>query len=320
MDEERRSDLRGSGNPLKPDRRPFAIVNPAAGHGRGARRIPIYLNLLQRWFGEIDHAATTFQGSEAGLVDQALAHGADLIVAVGGDGTWSHVADRILTSGRSDVTLGLLAAGTGNDFAKSFGLSYGSPEEAVAAIVRGKTERVDVGRVTWASEEARHFLNVVGFGFDIAVIDAARGARFLKGDLLYQVTALRQLFAFPGLPLELSAPGTDEVRGRHLMLTISNGKVFGGSFRIAPRADVQDGLLDACAIRDAGPLTRAKLFRMVAAGTHEGSDFVEVRRSSSFVVRFDRPERFEVDGDVYAAGSNEVKIEVVPGALRVVVP
>ena len=139
------------------------------------------------------------------------------MVAVGGDGTWSQVADRLVSSGESEVALGVLPAGTGNDFARSLGISYGGPGEAVAALAARKTRRIDVGRVVspWRpaaggsagaggdlSEAPRHFLNVVGFGFDVAVIDATAGARFLRGAALYKLTAMQQL---PPLP-ERAAP------------------------------------------------------------------------------------------------------------------
>ena len=264
-------------------------------------------------------------------------------MAVGGDGTWSKVADRIVASGLKDVSFGLLSAGTGNDFAKGFGVTYADPAKAVAALAAGKTRRVDVGRVVseWSpaedsgdeagpaagdglsdgwSSEPRHFLNVVGFGFDIAVIDAARSARFLKGPLLYKATALQQLVSFEGLECTLSDHDGRSTAGRHLMLTISNGQIFGGSFTIAPRADLADGKLDACAISDAGPVGRARLFGLVGKGTHEGSDSVEMWQAERFVARFGGPVRFEVDGDVYKSRTNEVHIDVLPKALTVVVP
>ncbi len=352
MDEGWRPDLPGVGEDLTGDARPFVIFNPASGRARGARRLPLYLDLLERHLPNFDHASTTRPGEEASLADQALARGVQLIVAVGGDGTWSKVADRIVASGRKDVSFGLLPAGTGNDFAKGFGVTYTDPAKAVAALAAGKTRRVDVGRVVseWApaedsgdedgpvagsaeqagtrsdglsdgwSSEPRHFLNVVGFGFDIAVIDAARGARFLKGALLYKATALQQLVSFEGLECTLSDHDGRSTAGRHLMLTISNGQIFGGSFTIAPRADLEDGKLDACAISDAAAVGRARLFGLVGKGKHEGSDSVEMWQAERFVARFGGPVRFEVDGDVYKSRTNEVHMDVLPKALTVVVP
>ena len=102
----------------------FVLLNPAAGRGRRAARLDHYFDLLARALPAFDHAWTQAAGDEVKLVDKALAEGCDTIVAVGGDGTWSLVADRILQSGRRDVALGLLPTGTGNDFGKSLGVRH----------------------------------------------------------------------------------------------------------------------------------------------------------------------------------------------------
>lgn len=313
----------------------FVIFNPASGHGRGAQRIGLYRALMDRHLESYEWAATTAPGEEAALAEKAIAGGARLVVAVGGDGTWSQVADRVVASGRPGVSLGLLASGTGNDFARSLGLSYGDPEQAVAALAVGRTRRIDVGRVVshWrpavtleaAAGEAwretpRHFLNLVGFGFDIAVIDASLRARFLRGAPLYKLTAMRQLLLYRSPRLRLSDGEGWSTQGRHLILTISNGRIFGGGFPIAPDADLQDGRLDACAIADASPIRRARLFSLAGKGRHVGAKGVILRQKRTFAVRFDERVRYEVDGDVHQSRTGEVRLDVVPAALSVIVP
>lgn len=270
---------------------------------------------------------TAAPGGERDLADRAIAEGYGVIVAAGGDGTWSNVAHRILASGE-DVAFGVLPNGTGNDFGRNLGFRPAGAAEAVRALGSGATRRVDVGRLETpsASEHApgrferRHFLNLIGFGFDVAVIDAAERARFLKGELLYKVTALQQLFRFPGVRLRLDG-GDGTVRdGRHLMLTISNGRYFGGGFPIAPDASLEDGLLHACRITDAPPLTRLKLFNLAERGRHLESDRVEVLGRESFRVGFSQPPRFEMDGDVRIAADADLEVRVLPTALRVVGP
>jgi diacylglycerol kinase (ATP) len=177
----------------------FVIFNPAAGHGRAGRLVDEYASRLRERLGAFDHATTSAPGDEVRLADRALDAGCTAIIAVGGDGTWSKVADRIVRSGRRDVALGLLPAGTGNDFAKSLGIRADRIENILGGIVEGRRRTIDVGRAA-----SRFFLNVVGFGFDIAVIDDAAGFPFLRGDLLYRFCALRQLFKFRGLPIRVS--------------------------------------------------------------------------------------------------------------------
>jgi len=276
----------------------------------------------------VNFGTTEGPGHEQVLADRALDEGYDVIVAVGGDGTWSNVADRIVASGREDVALGILPSGTGNDFGRNLGFHPADAAEAVRILAEGHLRAVDVGRVETpsASEheperfETRHFVNLVGFGFDIAVIDAARRARFLTGELLYKLTALQQLFRFPGIDLGVD-DGTGSVRdGRHLMLTVSNGQYFGGGFPIAPDATLDDGKLHACMIADAAPLTRLRLFNLAEKGRHPASDRVTLLHEPRFRLTFDAPPRFEMDGDVRRAAEDALDVRLLPRALRVVAP
>ena len=293
----------------------FLLVNPAAGRGRGSGRADLYRGLLREHLGEVDAVTTERPGHEVELLDRALADGHRNILAMGGDGTWSVAADRIVRSGRDDVRLGLLPAGTGCDFAKSFGLRWDEPERAVRAIAAGRTRRIDVGRV-----EGRHFLNVVGFGFDIAVIDDAARTPVLKGDALYRFCALKQLFFFPGV--RASVAGGDGARRERdtLMLVVANASYFGGSFHIAPDASLDDGRLDAVWIHDAGPLARARLFSLVGKGRHTDHARVDIEQSPSFEIGFPGPVRYEVDGEVHESAAATLRIESVPRALELFVP
>jgi diacylglycerol kinase (ATP) len=325
---ERDADLRAAGELLTQGRRYFVILNPAAGRRRGRRLLAAYRSLLETELRDVTIAATTRPGEERDLAERAAGEGYDVVVAVGGDGTWSNVADRLVASGRDDLALGILPSGTGNDFGRNFGYDPRSPAAAVRVLAEGHTRAVDVGRVESLSApdhepeafETRHFLNVVGFGFDIAVIDASAQARFLKGELLYKITALQQLFRFEGFGCRLEPGGAEAREGRHLMITVSNGRYFGGGFPIAPAATVTDGLLHSCRFEDASPLARLRLFNLAERGRHVRSDRVEILGDAGFRLTFDAPPRFEVDGDVRRAAEETVELRVLPKALRVVAP
>ncbi len=304
------------------------VFNPASGRGRGARRLATYRRLLHDQIPEAEIGVTTRPGEERDLAERAVQDGFDVVAAAGGDGTWSNVADRVVASGREDVAFGVLPSGTGNDFGRNLGFRPSDAAEAVRVLAQGRTRKVDVGRLDTPSTSeharsdrgARHFLNLIGFGFDIAVLDAAAGARFLRGELLYKLTALQQLFRFPGFRCAVRTPGGEHRDGRHLMLTVSNGRFFGGGFPIAPEARIDDGRLHACRIMDAPPLTRLRLFNLAEKGRHVRSERVEVLDEPSFRLEFDAPPRFEMDGEVRQAAEPELSVRILPGALRVVAP
>lgn len=337
---------RGAGSPLFPEARPagdplnedvlgsrtFVIFNPAAGRGRGARRIGAYRELLLHHLPGAEIRLSEYAGHEAVLADEALARGFTRLVAVGGDGTWSHVADRILASGQRHVALGLLPSGTGNDFGRNLGLSFSDPSGAVERLVHGDPVSVDVGRIHTPSRPVssgnrgvgelapRHFLNVVGVGFDVAVVEAASSARFLKGETLYKVTALQQLFRFRGLPVALREGDAGAAPRRHLVVTVTNGAYFGGGFPITPDARIDDGLLHACVIEDASPWRRMLLFAWAQRGRHVHAPEVQLRTGPRYTLSFDGPVRFEADGDLFDTDSRELSLEVLPRALTVVGP
>ncbi len=287
------------------------IVNPAAGRGRGAQ----VLGETRAAFAQVgvrDVRLTTGPRQETLLARQALDEGATTLVAVGGDGTWSNVAHAILESG-ADCRLALLAAGTGNDFAKT----VGAPARDVAATARlatsGPDQRVDVGRI-----EGRTFLNVSGFGFDIAVLEDVGKIPWLKGSALYLYSALRQILRYGGISIDIASPARSRGDARHLMLIVANARCFGGSFQIAPQASLVDGKLDAIAILDAPPLGRLKLLGAAGKGTHVTMPGVVTEQAASFRLRFHEPPGYETDGEYHLASSDELEIRCMPAALRVV--
>lgn len=260
------------------------------------------------------HGLTREPGDEARLCREALERGFRRIVAVGGDGTWSNVAGAILRSG-IPAELGLVPGGTGCDLAKSLGI----PPRDLAACARivkaGRARTIDVGRV-----EDRTFLNVVGFGFDIAVIEDSWTVGWLGGDLLYLYCALRQLARFPGFPVEMSVDGGEHRRQDLLMLIIANGMVFGGGFKINPQGDLADGRLDAVAFGNMPLHRRLAIMGRLLQGTHASSSDVTQVRARRFHLRFPAPPAYETDGEWNRARSAELEIEAVPAALRVLAP
>lgn len=255
--------------------------------------------------------STERAGDEALLARRAIEEGATTIVAVGGDGTWNKIASTLLDSG-ADCRLGLVAAGTGNDFAKSLGVPAKDFAATARLAVDGADRRVDVGRV-----DDQWFINAAGFGFDVAVLENAARVRCLKGTTLYAYAALHQLLRYEGIPIACDDDGPSAL-SRRLLLVIANGRCFGGAFQIAPAAALDDGLVDLIAIADASSLERLRLFARATRGLHVKLASVEVRQARRFSLRFDVPPVYDLDGELRRARSIAVAVECLPAALRVV--
>ncbi len=291
----------------------FVVVNPRAGKGRAQRVAGAVLDTL-RAGARVEHAYTTRPGDEATLAEAALKDGFRTLVALGGDGTWSHVGDAIVRSGEP-ARLGLVPGGTGCDFAKSLGLPVADPRACARVVLAGRERRVDVGRIG-----RRHFLNVAGFGYDVAVLEDSWRVSWLAGAPLYVFCALRQLGSYAGLRIEIEADDAPPRAAHLMMLVLANARFFGGAFHIAPRADLEDGRLDALAFSDVSLPRRLQLMARLMRGTHVGDPAVTHVGASRFALRFAEPPAFETDGEWNRAETREVRVETLPRALRVLVP
>lgn len=291
--------------------RTWIIANPAAGRGAGTRALAeLRADFAVR--GVTEFHETERPGHEEALAVRALEHAAQTIVAVGGDGTCSRVAQAILRS-KKPCRLAVIPTGTGNDFAKTLGVAKLSPHAIADLAARDDTTcYIDVGLA-----DGHHFLNSCGFGFDASVLDASNRVRFLRGDAVYIYAALCQLFTYPGM--EVSATGAPGVkRGRMLMVTVSNGRWLGGAFKIAPQASLLDGKLDACFFNDSNVVERVKLFLGAMRGNHIGMPSVKTATVQKLTLTFDTSPSMEMDGELRRARGRTVELTCVPRALSVV--
>lgn len=287
------------------------VANPAAGRGRAVATIA----KVRENFAPLNFHSLTLterSGDEESLASSALDDGCDLIVAVGGDGTCSRIANAILHTG-SSCAMAVVPCGTGNDFAKTLGVQRFGPEQIASLIGESQASPIDVGRF-----DDNYFLNSCGFGFDPSVLEATQRARFLKGDAVYIWSALKQLFTYRGVDVSVSDDDARPTQRHLLMLTVSNGQFLGGAFHIAPRASVVDGLLDVCLLSDSNIFERVQIFAAAFRGTHVGLRSVETRRVDVMNLSFVEPPMMEIDGELHRARSAAVRIECVPRALNVI--
>jgi len=244
------------------------------------------------------------------------------VVAVGGDGTWSKVANGVLQANAQlppaeQAALGLVPGGTGCDFGKSLGIPRDDLARTTAIVRAGHTRPVDVGRI-----EGRHFLNICGFGYDVAVLEHSWSVKYLEGEQLYLYCAVKQLGSYPGFEVEIEADGVSLGRQELLMLIVANARFFGGKFRIAPRADLADGRLDVLRFSNMGLLRRLDIMQRLLRGVHEGSPLVKSDQAGRLRLRFvsGEPPTYETDGEWNRAKTSTVEIETLPGALQVLSP
>lgn len=289
------------------------IVNPSAGRGAGARLAPELVARLRRQGLECEARSSSGPGEIADLVRGALRNGVDCVAVAGGDGTVNEAANGYVGTARADQALAVIPVGTGNDFAKMLGA--GSDWRlACDRIAEGRHRRVDLGRCN-----GRVFANGIGAGFDAQVALEANGIRWLRGNAVYGVALARTLLLRYATPRARIVHDCGVMEGRITMMAAANGTTYGGAFRMAPDADISDGLLELV-VADA--LTRIGILHLVPhvmRGTHVGRAGVTVLRTKRVVVETDEPLVVHADGEIIERAATHLDIEVLPGALLAIV-
>jgi YegS/Rv2252/BmrU family lipid kinase len=291
------------------------LVNPIAGHGRAGRMAAETLECCERHWREVRLATTEGPGHAVELVRNAIAAGCARVLALGGDGTVHEVANGILaTPADRRPALGVIPAGTGNDYAK-LSRTYGhSVATAVRLLARGREVRLDAGQVM-----GEYFINSIGIGFDAEAARRVGGYRRLRGTAAYLTAALATFGQFtpPRLSVRYDTGAFEE---EVLLLEVGIGAVVGGGFRLTPDAVPDDGLFDVCAI------ARQNLFGFVVklplamAGRHGGLAGVRMFRTRRLTVTSisGAPLPAQLDGEVRSI-SQTADIVQLPGALPVLI-
>ena len=235
---------------------PLLIVNAAAGSGRARRLEPWLLHRLRRAGSGARMVETRAAGHGRELARHAALDGHDRVVAVGGDGTVQEVVNGILEAG-SDVSMGVVPGGNGNDLARSLGVPK-RPERALEIALSEATARIDVGRATRGDGRVarpRFFAAAGGVGFDaqVAAIMAGTRRRWQRGRIGYVLSMLWELRRFRNCDTHLTletADGEIELDRRVMFVAFANGAYYGGGMRICPNASPVDGWLDVCIVGD----------------------------------------------------------------------
>ena len=232
-------------------------------------------------------SATTPQDARY-LVGAALEKGADAVMVTGGDGVFSN-ALQVLAG--TDIPVGIVPAGTGNDHAREFGIPTKDPEAAADIVVDGWTETIDLGRIRDSSGVEKWFGTVAATGFDSLVTDRANRMSWPHGRLRYYLAMLAELSQLRLLPFRMVLDGTQEIDADLTLAAFGNTRSYGGGMLICPDADHADGLLDITMVHEASRTKLVRLFPTVMKGTHVNLDEVSTARATINSRRVPRHQR-----------------------------
>ena len=289
----------------------FLIVNLIAGQGRCKELFPKIKVELDRRRIEYDLHFTNEPMEAVDVAKMGIEAGFSHIVAMGGDGTINEVANGLLGS---DATLAVIPAGTGNDFIRMLGIPS-DPMQAIDTLLDGVTTTMDLGQVG----DERAFVNGMGIGLDAQVARDVLKMEKLRGAPAYLTAAIRQVFQFQAFPVTLST-SEEQFELTCLSLGIANGIFAGGGFKLAPRADIKDGLIDISALGDYPKLERLYRLPKVRAGKHTEWRKTTYRQTNEVTVSSAKKLIAHVDGEPYRLPGDSFTVRALPQALRVLVP
>jgi diacylglycerol kinase (ATP) len=314
---------------------PLVIVNPASAGGATGREWPALAHALATHFGAFNCAFTTRAGEGSLIAGRETRAGRPFIIACGGDGTVSEVANGILGTGLESTELGILPSGTGGDFRRTLRIPSRA-RDAARALRTGKTRAIDAGRVTYINHagetESRFFLGVSSCGLSGKVIEhvkremggwvPALRSGYLGGKLSFALSTLRTTLSSENTELHIQMDDQRERRLRVVNFCVANARYFGGGMKIAPDARINDGLFDCIVIGDLSAMDILSNGYKLYTGTHLNLEQVYHAHARRIIIRpaesEQSPVTIEVDGEL--PGHLPASFEIVPGALRVRCP
>lgn len=297
--------------PPQPALAPVVILNPAGNRGRAGRLRRPLERALRGGRGEL---ILTQSAAETELSAMKAAAAGRPVVAVGGDGTIALVANGVLASGVR-VPLGIVPAGSGNDYACQTLKLPRDPLAALAVALGGEALPMDVGQVN-----GRYFFNSLGVGIDANIAAAAEDLKrfpLMRGQALYWASSLRELLLhYDRCPeLTIAVDGQPAASRLYALAAISIGPTYGGGFQINPGADPHDGYFDVCLIWKPALLRALRLLPLIEKGRHLDQPEVTRYRARTVTLASRTPIHAHLDGEVITASAFEVSI--LPGALLV---
>lgn len=300
------------------------VMNPRSAGGRTAHAWRRIRPLLEAACGPVTAFETASPGHGIRLTADAIQSGFSRILAIGGDGTLNEVVNGVLEARAGPRThIGLIPQGTGSDFRRTLGLPL--DESAAIDIVRsGKTQALDAMKVSYnlpdGTAASRFAINVTSFGMGGRVARRAnRSAKPLGGKITFLIATLATALDYRGDRVSIRLDDVNEPEVEITNVAVGNGQYHGAGMWICPRGVVDDGLLDVTLIRKLSFWELLTSGRYLFNGRVYEHPKVVFHRTKTLEARtLDGKSAIEIDGE--PVGCLPIRIEVLPRALRMIVP
>jgi len=297
-------------NELKKEKWAF-IVNPVAGGGLAKTMVPVIEKNLKKYDIDGEIILTERPGHASEIAGSLAKKGIKFIIAVGGDGTMNEVARPLVN--KKDIVVGIIPAGTGNDFDQIPGFPVPFKEKEWDIFFRKNVIQLDVGVVN-----EMIFLNGMGLGFDaeVAAENYTEDGKVKKGGAHKYIWQIIKTLIFFREKRMIVTNGQSKTETECFINTISVGRRFAGGFFLTPKAIANDGMLDVCSIKRLNIFQRFRLLLKVPKGEHINDKKVIYYQTAGLEIDFPDKVPFHVDGEINY--SKKFKIHVLPRALNII--
>ncbi len=287
----------------------YFIVNPVAGSGRSKEWFDRAAAEMTRRGVDFSFDYTEGKDHAAALAKAAAERGEQAVVSVGGDGTAREIAGSLIHTG---VPLGIFPFGTGNDFGSALGLKV-EPMGALEDLLNARPVSIDA-----AAANDTIFINAAGTGFDVDVIrNTEKYKRRFNGMLPYMLGIFKSLLDLKWDHFTITADG-ETFEEDSILIDACNGTRLAGGIKVAPIAELNDGLLDVCIVRKLGRLGVLRVLPSVVKGKHLDSPHVRYFKAKELRLESTRANTLNLDGEL--GSSTPVTFKILPGALTLLLP
>jgi diacylglycerol kinase (ATP) len=294
----------------------MVVFNPRAGHRRSQKLIEPMKKYLHDKGAEVTWMYTSYPGHGQEIIADAHLDHFEGVIAAGGDGTLFEVLNGLYKNkSAKKPPLGVLPTGTGNAFARELKLFPEDWQKALDIITAGNTKAIDVGRFV-TEAKTYYFINILGLGF-VADVNATSRSLKLFGNFSYIFGVFHQLLFLKHYKLTLKTEKEEIVRD-NVFVEISNSTFTGKTFYMAPKARIDDGLLDITLLNKVGRLRILKLFPTIFEGKHIHEPEVETFTAKHIEIETGKHCVLTPDGELF--GSTPITVDVLKQDVQIFWP
>lgn len=296
--------------------RSLIIINPHAGGGRARRIWQQHAGYIRARLGDVEAVETDSQDDVADALCSASRHGVTRVISIGGDGTNHHSVNAIINHNRAHphhrLTYASLPAGTGRDWSRGAAMPLSIPQ-AVDWIASARLRYVDVGRALLDGQE-RFFLNASSVGISGEVVKRVE-ASAKGGRITFLRAILGALLAYRPTPMQIDVDDQRWFDGPVYLAAVCNGRFFGQGLKVAPDAEIDDGLFDMVAAGDLRLPAVLRLLQRMYRGAHIFSPHVRLQRGSTVTITSATADPLGLDLDGEGAFAQQIHYSILPQAL-----